>query len=318
MLRDSLALLLLMPSIVMAQDPGSDTPRDRFETPALVERMAEAGQRWLPFLVRPSLTCGLYTLPAGATDGQSPPERDEVYYVVRGAAELEVAGERHPVGPGSIRFVAAGVEHRFVDVTADLVALVLFSEVRGTRGGMAAGPVPTGQTPYDEHSSRGQARIFYWYGDGSAGQCVIDHGRPAWRDAYRGFLDGEGPRRWRFGENFWSTLDTNIPLTIGGAELDVGLYYLVLEVTAGGDVRLVALDPDVVRERRLDAYEANETRGGIAIPLTRRTAGASPAPRLDVALEVLRGVEADGGGDAAELRIAFGPLRFVAPVVLRP
>jgi hypothetical protein len=31
------------------------------------------------------------------------------------------------VGPGSVVFVAAGEEHRFVDVTEDLTLLVLFA-----------------------------------------------------------------------------------------------------------------------------------------------------------------------------------------------
>jgi len=38
-----------------------------------------------------------------------------------------VAGERRPVRPGSIVFVAKEVEHRFVDIEEDLSLLVFFA-----------------------------------------------------------------------------------------------------------------------------------------------------------------------------------------------
>jgi quercetin dioxygenase-like cupin family protein len=37
-----------------------------------------------------------------------------------------------PVEPGSVAFVAAGVEHRFVDISEDLEVLVFWSPARHT------------------------------------------------------------------------------------------------------------------------------------------------------------------------------------------
>jgi quercetin dioxygenase-like cupin family protein len=37
------------------------------------------------------------------------------------------------VSPGSVIYVAAGEEHRFTDVTADLAAVVLFAPAEGSR-----------------------------------------------------------------------------------------------------------------------------------------------------------------------------------------
>ena len=65
--------------------------------------------------------------PAGSTDTQSPHAEDEIYYVVAGRGAIDVAGERRPVQPGSIVFVAKEVEHRFVDIEEDLSILVFFA-----------------------------------------------------------------------------------------------------------------------------------------------------------------------------------------------
>ena len=64
---------------------------------------------------------------AGKPDPQSPREEDEVYYVLGGSSALEFGEERIDVGPGAWAFVPALMEHRFVDITADLTVLVVFS-----------------------------------------------------------------------------------------------------------------------------------------------------------------------------------------------
>lgn len=73
------------------------------------------------------MSAGLYVLPAGGTDPQSPHTEDELYYVVRGKARMKVGSENHAVTEGSIIFVAAGVEHRFYEITEELTALVFFA-----------------------------------------------------------------------------------------------------------------------------------------------------------------------------------------------
>lgn len=310
----TLLLALLGAGPITAQ--GNAPPAEHHAVPELEQRLAASGHAWLPFLTRPSLSAGLYTLKKGATDGQPVHDEDEVYAVFSGRAKLavgEAARLRHlDAAPGAVLFVAAGVKHRFVDIEEDLVVLVFFSKVRPTRGGMAAGPVPTEQTPYHEGSERGNARVFYWFGDSSAGQVWLDYGRPQWNAQYASFLTEPTDQRWRFGENAWTSLDTNLPLTIGGVELGVGQYYLVLANDAAHGVHLLALDPNEVRSKRLDAYEANETTGGTVIPLTTQAKG-SIASRLTIDFEVDRAHK-----DHATLAIAFGPHRLGAEVVLKP
>jgi mannose-6-phosphate isomerase-like protein (cupin superfamily) len=72
-------------------------------------------------------SAGIYRLAAGEMDEQTPHHEDEIYYVLSGRAELEVAGERQRVEQGSMAFVAKEVEHRFVGITEDLEVLVVFA-----------------------------------------------------------------------------------------------------------------------------------------------------------------------------------------------
>jgi mannose-6-phosphate isomerase-like protein (cupin superfamily) len=87
----------------------------------------ETGEPWLEFLRVPSLRAGLYVLPPGAWDHQSPHEEDEIYYVVSGRATFEAGAERRQVGAGSIIYVAAHQEHRFTDIVEELRVLVFFA-----------------------------------------------------------------------------------------------------------------------------------------------------------------------------------------------
>jgi len=73
------------------------------------------------------LSVGVYLLPAGGEDTQSPHREDEVYYVVRGKSRFRAGVEVAAVGPGSLLFVAAGVDHRFFDIDEELVIVVFWA-----------------------------------------------------------------------------------------------------------------------------------------------------------------------------------------------
>jgi len=111
---------------------------DAYELDALRRRRSASGRPYLEFLSVPDLSAGLYELPAGGTDPQSPHAEDELYHVVAGRATIRVGDEDRPVGPGSLVFVAAGVPHRFHDIEADLTILVVFGPAEGSRGSSEA------------------------------------------------------------------------------------------------------------------------------------------------------------------------------------
>src|SRR5512134_2462339 len=104
---------------------------DAFEVTTLLQEQARSGKLYLEFLRKSSLSMGVYRLPAGGIDPQSPHTEDEVYYVVDGQAQIQVgadtSGEYRSVGPGSIVYVAANVPHRFHSIEEDLTALVFFA-----------------------------------------------------------------------------------------------------------------------------------------------------------------------------------------------
>jgi quercetin dioxygenase-like cupin family protein len=81
----------------------------------------------------PDLSVGTYSVPAGGTDDQEPHTEDEIYVIMAGTSGFESGGKRVEVGPGSVIFVPAREPHRFLDITADLAALVLFGPAEGSR-----------------------------------------------------------------------------------------------------------------------------------------------------------------------------------------
>ena len=98
-----------------------------YELSQLISQKAATDKLYLEFLKVPDLSMGLYVLPAGGTDPQSPHTEDEVYYVVSGQAKIRVDSEDRDVQAGSIVYVAKNVEHRFHSIEQDLTVLVFFA-----------------------------------------------------------------------------------------------------------------------------------------------------------------------------------------------
>lgn len=104
-----------------------------FELAQLIDRCADSDRPYLEFLKVPDLSVGLYVLPAGGTDPQSPHTEDEVYYVISGKARIKVAEEDHAVQAGSLVYVAKNVEHRFHSIEENLTVLVFFAPAEYSR-----------------------------------------------------------------------------------------------------------------------------------------------------------------------------------------
>lgn len=100
---------------------------EAFEIGPLIEPQRQADKLYLEFLRKSSLSMGVYRLPAGGVDPQSPHTEEKVYYVVSGKAQIRVGDEDRSVGVNSIVFVAAHVPHRFHTIEEDLTVLVFFA-----------------------------------------------------------------------------------------------------------------------------------------------------------------------------------------------
>lgn len=98
-----------------------------FELDQLRQKYAGSGSPYNEFLRRRGMSVGLYVLPVGAEDRQTPHMADEVYVVLQGRGRLRVVDEVIEVKPDQVISVDHGEEHQFIDVTEDLHMLVVFA-----------------------------------------------------------------------------------------------------------------------------------------------------------------------------------------------
>jgi mannose-6-phosphate isomerase-like protein (cupin superfamily) len=96
-------------------------------------RQRASGGPWAELLSVHDLSFGLYVLPAGGTDPQSPHSEDEVYVVLAGRAQFTAGDETVPCGPGDVLFVPALVPHRFHGIEEELRVVVVFGPAEYTR-----------------------------------------------------------------------------------------------------------------------------------------------------------------------------------------
>jgi mannose-6-phosphate isomerase-like protein (cupin superfamily) len=105
-----------------------------FALSQLIAERQKSGKAYLEFLRAPSMSLGLYVLPAGGVDPQQPHAEDEAYYVISGRAHVRVGGEDRAVQPGDAIFVAARAPHKFHTITEDLTLLVFFAPAESVNG----------------------------------------------------------------------------------------------------------------------------------------------------------------------------------------
>jgi mannose-6-phosphate isomerase-like protein (cupin superfamily) len=98
-----------------------------FHIDNLTRQRAQKGKPYLEFLRVPAMSAGVYVLPADGADPQKPHREDEMYYVVRGRARMQIGSENAEVRAGSVIFVEAEAEHRFYDIEEELEVLVFFA-----------------------------------------------------------------------------------------------------------------------------------------------------------------------------------------------
>jgi mannose-6-phosphate isomerase-like protein (cupin superfamily) len=91
---------------------------------ALDQLPGPAGDWYVEPFKHGTLSVGLYA--PRATDPQEPHTQDEVYVVISGSGQFRAGEAIGPFGPGDVLFAPAGVEHRFLNFTDDLVLWVIF------------------------------------------------------------------------------------------------------------------------------------------------------------------------------------------------
>ena len=120
-----ITILITIPVMGFSQN---NEPMKQFELKELVKKGNATERPYLRFLDEASLSMGLYQLAADAEDKQQPHKLDEVYYITKGKADLQLGDEVMAVRSGSIVYVKANTPHRFVNIKEDLEMLVFFSK----------------------------------------------------------------------------------------------------------------------------------------------------------------------------------------------
>ena len=109
-----------------------------FDIDAVRRALEAMDSRWKEFMRVETRSAGVYRLKAGEQDPQKPHGEDEIYFVTKGRAKFAAGDNVQDVAAGSIIYVEAGRDHRFVDIAEDLEALVIFSPAEGS-----APPLPS-------------------------------------------------------------------------------------------------------------------------------------------------------------------------------
>ena len=191
-----------------------------------------------------------------------------------------------------------------------LVGVMLLFTLNGA--GQQARPkiVAEGGTPDD----RSSARVLYWNSqtNAPAGQFAIDYGRPVWKKEYEDSATFDAMTRgkiWRMGSNFWSILDTQLPLSIGGKKVPVGFYYLGLHRSEeGSEWSLVFIDPGRARMERLDAFQIEKAPVEFEAVMSIAKA-ETRAEKLTITLSYPK-----GDIKHVTMRVAWGNLVLSAPI----
>ena len=165
-----------------------------------------------------------------------------------------------------------------------------------------------------DQDERASVRIAYWNNvkNEGAGEFAIDYGRPAWKKEYEdaakfdSFTKG---KVWRLGSNFWTVLDSNIPLKIAGKEIPIGMWYLgVHRSEDGSQYSLAFIDPAKVRSMRLDPFQIERAPVAFKVPMTLEKATDSK-DKLTIALTYQRPNPRE-----VTMKVSWGTLQLSAPI----
>jgi len=198
---------------------------------------------------------------------------------------------------------------------ADLASLRAdprFAKLAQTLQAKAAAAPRTAQA-FVQQVARQSTRVIWFDQKGSPGQVAIDWSPVTWNDEYDVALAAGKfvGKRWRLGADFWTTLDTSIPLQMGAVTVPPGCYYLTLVQRAGDSFVLAVHDAATVRKQKLDGAFAQQLQGGLEVPLTH-AATDDEAAQLAIRLAT----EAGAGGKGS-LTIHFGGHELATAITMQ-
>jgi mannose-6-phosphate isomerase-like protein (cupin superfamily) len=103
-----------------------------FDIDAVRRAMEAMDSGWKEFMRVEGMSAGVYRLKAGEQDRQKPHTEDEIYFLTKGRAKFMAGENIQDVAAGSIIYVEARRDHRFIDIVEDIEALVIFTPAEGS------------------------------------------------------------------------------------------------------------------------------------------------------------------------------------------
>jgi hypothetical protein len=193
--------------------------------------------------------------------------------------------------------------------------VILFLSLTGTLCAQATRPAVIVWAA-DAPEERGSTRLVFWDRmNNPLGQVVFNYGRPAWLAPYEDAAKFDAFTKdhvWRLGSNYWTTLDTSIPITIADREIPVGLWYVGLHRSADGATWTLAfLNPEKVRTAKGDAIQIENAPIEFKVPISVGQVSDS-ADKLTIVLSSERQNPTNGA-----LKIRWGKWQMTAPVVVK-
>lgn len=164
---------------------------------------------------------------------------------------------------------------------------------------------------------RASARVLYWNTkqDAAAGQLAINYGRPVWKSVYEDAAKFDAMTKgkvWRLGSNFWTDLESCVPLKISGREVPPGHYYLGLGRSADGSQwSLAFIDPAKVRAAHLDAFDILKAPVEFKVPMSIAKS-ETKAEKLTLTLSYPK-----DDIKRVTLKVAWGSLALTAPIEVK-
>ena len=147
------------------------------------------------------------------------------------------------------------------------------------------------------------------------GEFAIDYGRPAWKKDYENAIVFDLATKgkvWRLGSNFWTVLDTNVPLSIAGKSVPVGVWYLGIHRSEDGATwSLAFIDPAKARSARIDPFDVAKAPVEFKVPITFEKA-TETKDKLTITLTPQK-----DNFKNSTLKIAWGTLVLSAPIQIQ-
>jgi hypothetical protein len=144
------------------------------------------------------------------------------------------------------------------------------------------------------------------------GEFAINYGRPAWKKEYEdaaAFDKMTKGKTWRMGDNFWTVLDTNLPLKIAGKDIAPGMWYLGLHRSEDGSQwSLAFIDPAKARAAKVDPFQIGNAPIDFKVPVTVEKP-AEVNSRLTIMLTYPKENPAN-----VTMKVAWGTLQVSIPI----